>query len=118
MSPGRPRRGRPPRPEVRRHGSQTGPAAPGRTVMADELKSMLQSLEKSKGKKRFYFAYGTGKRKDGKAFDGSLAVGGTRIKKEEVEQECACQQFFEGRCWSSPDGEVVYFAAKGSALKP
>lgn len=83
--------------------------------MADDLKTMLIKVLHSKGRKRFFFAYGTGKRMDG-AGDGHLIVGAKKAKKVEVQESCACQAFYEGHCWSSPDGEVVFFLSKAAKL--
>src|SRR5262245_60438433 len=85
--------------------------------MAEDLKPSLQRVITNKGKKKFFFAYGTGKRKDGKG-DGALLVGAKKLKKNEVEDECACQQYFEGFCWSSAEGDVLYFSGKGKKLSP
>src|SRR4051812_20714965 len=84
--------------------------------MADDLKPTLTKVLASAGKKKFFFAYGTGKRKDGKG-DGELAVRGKKPKKAEVEGELAdCKELIEGNCWSSPDGETLFVAAKGKKI--
>jgi hypothetical protein len=88
---------------------------------APTLKSVVDKVMKSRGKKKYYFAYGTGKRTDGKPYDGALkiGVGGPgKPKKADIEAECACTQFFEGTCWSSADGETVFFRGKGKAVPP
>jgi hypothetical protein len=88
---------------------------------APTLKSVVDKVKKSKGKKKYYFAYGTGKRSDGKPYDGALKIGvggPTKPKKVDVEAECACTQFFEGTCWSSGDGDTVFFRGKGKAVPP
>src|SRR5262245_50213252 len=79
---------------------------------------MLAKVEGSHGKRRFYFAFAQGKRKDGKG-DGALLVGANRIKADEAEADLEkCQQSFEGTCWSTPDGETVLFQGKGKKLSP
>ncbi len=87
--------------------------------MADELKSMLTKVLSNGGKKKFFFAYGTGKRKDGKG-EGELAVSGKKPKKVEIESALSdCKDVFEGVCWtgSGPeDGHTVYFLSKGKKL--
>lgn len=83
--------------------------------MSTDLKTMLPAVLKSSGKRKFFFAYGGGKRTDGNG-DGHLIVDIKKPKKPEVQAACACQPFFEGCCWSSLDGEVVYFQSKGSKL--
>jgi hypothetical protein len=80
--------------------------------MPDELKQHLNKVLNSKGSKHFFFAYGTGKRKDGKG-DGALALAPTKVKKDELQEECACAEFFEGVCWGSSDGDTVYCKSKG-----
>src|SRR5262245_49652357 len=86
--------------------------------MADDLKPMLAKVMSSAGKKKFYFAYGMGKRKDGKG-DGTLMVGNKKLKPEEAEEDLEkAGQTFAGTCWGSPDGSVVYFAGKGKKLSP
>jgi hypothetical protein len=67
------------------------------------------------GKKKYHFAYGTGKRKDGKG-EGELLVRGKKLKKQDVEQACECHDFLMGLCWSSPSGETVFFQATGKKL--
>jgi hypothetical protein len=76
--------------------------------VADDLKTTLGKLLHSAGKKKLFFAYGTGKRKDGKG-DGGLLVRGKRLKKQELEGVCECLQYMEGTCWSSMDGQTVYY---------
>jgi hypothetical protein len=77
------------------------------------MKAMLTKV--CAGKKRFHFAYGTGKRKDGKG-DGELLVRGKKLKKQDVEPACECNDFLLGLCWSSPDGATVFFQATGKKL--
>jgi hypothetical protein len=79
--------------------------------MADDLTANLNKVKKSQGKKRLFFAYGTGKRKDGKG-EGALLVATRKPKKEQVEEECPCAEFFDGFCWSSDNGETIYFGSK------
>ena len=68
--------------------------------MADDLKDMLKKVLTSKGEKKFFFAYGLGKRKDGKG-DGELAVRGKKPKKPEIEAELGdCKELYEGVCWT------------------
>ena len=81
--------------------------------MAEDLKPMLGVV--LKGQKKFFFAYGTGKRKDGKG-DGLLLVDRKKPKKEDVAEGCDCQQFFEGWCWSSVDNGTIYFQGSGKNL--
>src|SRR5262249_29465555 len=70
----------------------------------------------SGGKKKYFFAYGLGKRKDGKG-DGALLVDRKKLKPEEAEEDLEkANQTFSGTCWASPDGETVYFAGKGKKL--
>jgi hypothetical protein len=87
--------------------------------MANDLKDMLKKLLTFKGEKKFFFAYGTGKRKDGKG-DGELVVRGKKPKKAEIEEKLADgKDVFEGVCWTGnrPDnGETVYFQGKGKKL--
>ena len=52
--------------------------------MADDLKPMLAKVLASEGKKEFFFAYGTGRRKDGKG-DGELVVRGKKPPKAEID---------------------------------
>ncbi|MCI0684622.1 MAG: hypothetical protein L0Y71_21135 [Gemmataceae bacterium] len=90
--------------------------------MADNLlRPMLTKLLASKGEKKFFFAYGAGKRKDGKG-DGELAVRRKRFKKQEVGGELVeSKQVFEGICWvgkGEADAETIYFQAKGKKLSP
>jgi hypothetical protein len=82
-------------------------------AVADDLKPMLMKV--CAGKKKYHFAYGTGKRKDGKG-EGELIVSKKKPKREEVEEACECKDFLVGRCWSSPDGAIVYFQATGKKL--
>src|SRR5262245_29854260 len=86
--------------------------------MADDLKPMLTRVLASAGRKKFHFAYGTGKRKDGKG-DGALVVDRNKLKPEEAEDGLEkAGQTFAGTCWSGPDGETVYFAGQGKKLSP
>jgi hypothetical protein len=87
--------------------------------MAGDLKDFLKKVLASKGEKKFFFAYGAGKRKDKKG-EGELAVRGKKPKKAEVEAELLdADDVFEGACWigNRPEnGETVYFQAKGKKL--
>lgn len=89
--------------------------------MADDLKSMLTKVLSNGGKKKFYFAYGAGKRKDGKG-DGELAVSGKKPKKPQIEAVLAvCKEVVEGVCWNGAgpdDGDTIYFAGRGKKLSP
>jgi hypothetical protein len=89
--------------------------------MANDLKDKLKKLLASQGQKRFYFAYGVGKRKDGKG-EGELAVHGKKLKKAEIEAELADgKEFFEGVCWTgqSPEtSDTIYFQGRGKKLSP
>jgi ubiquinone biosynthesis protein UbiJ len=80
---------------------------------------MLAKVLASGGAKKFYFAYGTGKRKDGKG-DGELAVSGTKPKKTAIEGELSdCKQVLEGVCWTGKgpnDAQTVYFQGKSTKL--
>src|SRR5262245_36760079 len=59
-----------------------------------------------------------GKRKDGKG-DGALVVDRKKLKPEEAEEGLEkAQQTFAGTCWSSKDGETVFFAGKGKKVSP
>src|SRR5271170_4878125 len=81
-------------------------------IMADGLKGMLTKVLQNKGRKKFFFAYGTGKRTDGQG-DGHLIVAnGKKPKRPDIEEECACSTFIEGRCWSSTDGGTLFFLGK------
>ncbi len=87
--------------------------------MADDLKSVLTKVLASGGEKKFFFAYGMGKRKDGKG-EGELAVSGKKPKKNEIEGAlAACKEVLEGVCWvgnGNDNGETVYFQTKGKQL--
>jgi hypothetical protein len=87
--------------------------------VADELKPMLSKVLASGGQKKFFFAYGLGRRKDGKG-DGELAVGGKKPKKADLEHVLTdCKQVLEGICWTGngpEDGETVYFQGKSAKL--
>jgi hypothetical protein len=87
--------------------------------MADDLKDMLKKVLASAGKKKFFFAYGSGKRKDKKG-EGELAVGAKKPKKADIEAELAdAGDVFEGVCWaaSEPDhGEAIYFQSLSKKL--
>ncbi len=87
--------------------------------MPGDLKSMLTKVTSSGGKKKYFFAYATGKRKDG-AGEGELVVSVKKLKKPDIEEELvACKDFFEGQCWTGqgPDDEkTVYFQARGKKL--
>ena len=87
--------------------------------MANDLKPMLSKVLSSGGEKKFFFAYGVGKRKDKKA-DGELAVSGKKPKKADVEEALdACKEFMEGVCWvgkGEKDGDTIYFQCKGKKL--
>ncbi len=75
--------------------------------MAVDLKSMLTKVLSNGGEKKFFFAYGTGKRKDGKG-DGELAVRGQKPKKAEIETELAvCKELVEGVCWTMRLGRTT-----------
>jgi hypothetical protein len=69
---------------------------------------MLTKVLRTNGQRRFFFAYGSGKRTDGNG-DGHLIVAVKKPKKSEVQAACACQTFVEGSCWSSLDGGIVFF---------
>jgi hypothetical protein len=88
--------------------------------MADDLKAMLDQVKSGNGK-RFFFAFGTGKRSDG-AGDGHLIVGaaGKKPKKSDVQAACACQAFVEGECWAakSDNGTTYYFTGKPALAAP
>ncbi|MCI0683078.1 MAG: hypothetical protein L0Y71_13335 [Gemmataceae bacterium] len=83
--------------------------------MADDLRAALTKVEKSSGKKRFFFAYATGKRADGKG-DGDLVVSTKKPKKAQLEEECEVKDFYEGFCWSNEAGEIIYLAGRGKKL--
>jgi hypothetical protein len=83
--------------------------------VADELKAILGKLLLSAGKKKLFFAYGTGKRKDGKG-DGALLVRGKKPKKQDVEAVCDCSQFTEGTCWSATEGQTIYLHGRKDKL--
>src|SRR5262245_13389963 len=89
--------------------------------MADDLKPMLTKVLASEGKKKFFFAYGAGKRKDGKG-DGELVVRGKKPKKQEVEGALVdCKEVLEGVCWvgNRPDNnKTIYFQGRGKKLSP
>ncbi len=89
--------------------------------MADELKSMLTKVLSNGGKKKFFFAYGTGKRNDGKG-EGELAVSGKKPKKSEIESALAnCKDLFEGVCWTGDgpeNSDTIYFQGRGKKLSP
>jgi hypothetical protein len=91
----------------------------GEPAMADDLKTMLKKVHASKGEKKFHFAYGTGKRKDGKG-EGELAVRGKKLKKAEIEAQLTdCKDVFQGVCWTGAEtanGETVYFLALNKKL--
>jgi serine/threonine protein kinase len=89
--------------------------------MADDLKSVLSTLLRSGGQKRFHFAFGIGKRKD-KNGDNELVIA-TRthkpVKKNIDAQLDGTHGYFEGLCWSGtgPDNlHTVYFRAKNKPL--
>jgi hypothetical protein len=87
--------------------------------MADDLKPMLTKVLASGGEKKFFFAFGSGKRKDGKG-EGELAVSGQKPKKAAIEGALAdCKEVFEGCCWTGngPDNkDTVYFQGNGKKL--
>jgi len=83
--------------------------------MADDLKSVLTKVERSQGKKRFFFAYATGKRPDGKG-DGDLVISTKKPKKDQLEEKCEVKDFYEGFCWSNEAGDTTYFAGRGKKL--
>jgi hypothetical protein len=83
--------------------------------MADDLKTMLVKVLRTNGQRRFFFAYGSGKRIDGNG-DGQLIVAVKKPKKPEVQAACACQTFVEGFCWSSLDGSIVFFQSLANPL--
>jgi hypothetical protein len=87
--------------------------------MAGDLKDFLKKVLASKGEKKFFFAYGAGKRKDKKG-EGELAVRGKKPKKADVEAELLdAGDVFEGVCWigNRPENsETVYFQARGKKL--
>jgi hypothetical protein len=85
--------------------------------MIEDLKHGMANLVKSLGQKRFYFAYGTGARSDGKG-DGALAIGKKKPTAAEMDDECECNELYEGYCWSSTDATVFYFQGKGKKLSP
>jgi len=89
--------------------------------MAADLKDLLKKVLLSEGKKRFFFAYGFGKRKDKKG-EGELVVRGKRPKKAEIEAELADPgEVYEGNCWlggGTENKQTVYFQAKGKKLSP
>src|SRR5262245_19752237 len=84
-----------------------------------DLKDMLKRMLASEGKKRFFFAYGLGKRKD-KHGEGELVVRGQKPKKSEVEAKLTdAGDFYEGICWlgiGPENSETVYFQSKGKKL--
>ena len=79
--------------------------------MPVDLRTMLKMVKQNKGKKRFFFAFGTGKRFDENG-NGHLVIARNKPKKAHFLEECPCQTFTEGRCWSSLDGGTVYFTSK------
>lgn len=87
--------------------------------MAVDLKVMLKKVLASAGKKKFFFAYGLGKRKDKKG-EGELTVRAKKPKKAEVEAELADPgDIFEGVCWSGggPDDlGTIYYQSKTKKL--
>ncbi len=87
--------------------------------MAADLKANLKKLISTAGKKKFFFAYGLGKRKDKKG-EGELIVRTKRPKKVEAEGELAEPgDIFEGVCWSGSgpdDAGTIYFKSKGKKL--
>jgi hypothetical protein len=85
--------------------------------MADDLKASLAKVLHNNGKKRFFFAYGTGKRTDGNG-DGHLVVAAKKPKKPDVQAACACSSFIEGYCWSSIDGGTLFFTSKTKLATP
>src|SRR5262249_23269693 len=91
----------------------------GGIPVANDLKPMLARVLASGGDKKFFFAYGVGKRKDKKG-DGELAVGGKKPKKPEIEGALdGCKEFLEGVCWAGKganDGDTVYFQGRGKKL--
>ncbi len=87
--------------------------------MAVDLKSVLSQVLSSHGKKDFFFAYGAGKRKDGKG-DGEFVVRDKKVAKPEIVAKLAdCKEFCEGVCRSGDgpkDGQTIYFEGKGAKL--
>jgi hypothetical protein len=83
--------------------------------VADDLKTMLVKVLRTNGQRRYFFAYGTGKRTDGNG-DGHLIVAVKKPKKPEVQAACACQTFVEGFCWSSLDGGIVFLQSLANPL--
>jgi hypothetical protein len=81
--------------------------------MANDLATMLKAVQLNKGKKRFCFAFGTGKRHDGLGH-GHLVIARNKPKKALFKEEFECQTFVEGNCWSSVDGGTIYFISKTS----
>lgn len=83
--------------------------------MADpNLKDMLKKVLAADGGKSFHFAYGTGKRTQGKPGDGALRLASKKMKKADLEDACECSQFYVGRCWAK--GGTILFAAEGKKL--
>src|SRR5262245_40281577 len=80
---------------------------------------MMTLVMQSKGDQKFYFAYGHGKRKDGKG-DGEFAVGGRKVKKSDIEGKLAApKDVLEGTCWlgqGEDDRGTVYFKGNGKKL--
>ena len=87
--------------------------------MAVDLRGMLKKVLASAGKKKFFFAYGLGKRKDKKG-EGELAVRAKKPKKAEIEAELADPgDVFEGVCWSGSgpdDVGTIYYQSKTKKL--
>src|SRR5579871_1166811 len=84
--------------------------------MGDDLKPMLSKLLATEGQKRYFFAYGVGKRKDGNG-DGELSIRTKKPKKPDIEKELAASKdFCEGVCWTGDKPETkktVYFQGRG-----
>src|SRR5262245_29705421 len=87
------------------------------------LKDAIKKLLDSKGEKKFFFAYGAGKRKDNNG-EGELSVHGKKPAKKVIEDKLAsclvnCNDVFEGVCWTGnrpENNETVYFQGKGKKL--
>src|SRR5262245_48617521 len=87
--------------------------------MAADLKDNVKKVLASEGKKKFFFAYGLGKRKDKKG-DGELAVRANKPKKADIEAALiAAGDVYEGFCWlgnRADNAQTLYFQSKGKKL--
>jgi hypothetical protein len=87
--------------------------------MAQDLRDMLKRVLASAGKKKYFFAYGLGKRKDKKG-EGELVVRGKKPKKAEIEAVLTDPgDVFEGNCWlggGAENSQTVYFRSKTKKL--